>query len=314
MRPERPVVPPWLVLTGVLFAISTSGPLVRLSSAPPLAIATWRVGFALVSIAVALSLTGGWTQLRAARRGDVGLAMLTGALLALHFWTWNASLRLTTVAAAVVLINMHPPIVALLSAVWLRERPTPVQIAGITVAMIGAAIVALADAARAPVGDASDPVFGDILALIGAVAVAVYFVVGRRLRATYDLWPYVAMVYGASFVCLLGASLALEVPLVGYSRREYLIFAAIAAGPMMLGHTGMNYALRYLPAYVVNLIALGEPVGATILALLIPAIREIPSLPTVVGGAITLAGVVLAAATNTVRRRPLPADAAKAID
>jgi drug/metabolite transporter (DMT)-like permease len=313
VRPERPVVPPWLVLAGVLLAISTSGPLVRLSAAPPLAIATWRVGFALVSIAVALSLTGGWRQLRAARRGDVALAMLSGALLALHFWTWNASLRLTTVAAAVVLINMHPPIVALLSAVWLRERPTAVQIAGIAVAMIGAAIVAFADAARAPVGDANDPLFGDILALIGAGAVAVYFVVGRRLRATYDLWPYVAMVYGASFVCLLGASLSLGVPLTGYSQREYLIFAAIAAGPMMLGHTGMNYALRYLPAYIVNLIALGEPVGATILALIIPAIREIPTLATVVGGAITLAGVVLAAMT-TVKRRPLPVDGSRAID
>ncbi|HEX2716552.1 MAG TPA: DMT family transporter [Gemmatimonadaceae bacterium] len=301
-----------MVLVGVLFAISTSGPLVRLSSAPPLAIATWRVGFALLSIAVALSFTGGWRQLRAARPADVRLAMLSGALLALHFWTWNASLRLTTVAAAVVLVNMHPPIVALLSAVWLREKPTRIQVVGIAVAMIGATIVGLADAARAPAGDANDPVFGDILALIGAAAVAVYFVVGRRLRASYDLWPYVAMVYGACFVCLLAASLAMRVPLRGYSGREYLIFAAIAAGPMMLGHTGMNYALRYLPAFVVNLIALGEPVGATILALLIPAIREIPSTATILGGVVTLGGVVLAAAT--VRRRPLPADAARAID
>jgi drug/metabolite transporter (DMT)-like permease len=64
---------------------------------------------------------------------------------------------------------------------------------------------------------------------------------------------------------------------------------------MLLGHTGMNWALKFLPAYVVNLVTLGEPVGATLLAALIPGIRQIPSAVTLVGGVIVLAGVTVAA-------------------
>jgi len=64
---------------------------------------------------------------------------------------------------------------------------------------------------------------------------------------------------------------------------------------MLLGHTGMNWALKFLPAYVVNLTVLGEPVGATLLGVLIPSIHQIPAIPTLVGGAIVLGGVIIAA-------------------
>jgi drug/metabolite transporter (DMT)-like permease len=290
---------PWLVLFFSLLAISTSGPLVRSSNSDPLAIAVYRLGFSLVVVAIALAVTGSWRELRRLRRGELAIAAGAGAMLALHFWSWNASVHLTTVAASVVLVNMHPPIVALLSMLWLHERPRPVQWLGIAVAMLGAAIVAAGDSGRLGGGAAAGrALFGDGLALIGALTVAVYFVAGRRLRRSYSLWPYVAVVYGAAFIVLVAISAAREVPLTGYSSRELLIFAALAAGPMLVGHTGMNYALRYLPAYIVNLTVLGEPVGATILAFVIPSIRERPGNSTLLGGVITLLGI----GTATLRR------------
>ena len=85
-------------------------------------------------------------------------------------------------------------------------------------------------------------------------------------------------------------------PLGPQPPREWLIFAGLAVGPMMLGHTGMNWALRYLPAYVVNLTVLGEPVGATLLAALVPSIGEVPTVWTLVGGALILSGVLVASA------------------
>lgn len=294
-----PRVPPLLVLVVALLGISASGPLVRLSSAPAIAIAVWRLGLSLVVIAVALAVTGGWRELRRLGAGDLAIALGAGVMLGLHFWMWNASLRLTTVAAAVVLVNMHPPVVALASAVWLRERPVREQWIGIALAMLGALVVASGDASRAPSAVASDPLLGDLLALGGAVTVALYFVGGRHLRATLGLWPYVAIVYGSAFCTLSLIAIALGVPLAGYPPRELAIFAALAAGPMLLGHTGMNYALRYLPAYVVNLTVLGEPVGATLLALVIPAIREVPATATLIGGAISLGGIVLAGRAAT---------------
>ncbi|HEX2780645.1 MAG TPA: DMT family transporter [Gemmatimonadaceae bacterium] len=287
---------PYAVLALALLAISTSGPLVRASSADPLAIAVWRLGFSLVVVAVALLATGSWRELRHVSARELLIALLAGIALALHFWSWNASIHLTTVAASVVLVNMHPPFVALLSMLWLGEKPRARQWLGIAVAMLGAGVIALADTGwRGGVAQSPRALFGDLLALIGAVTVAIYFVAGRRLRARHTLWPYVAMVYGAAFLTLVLVATARGVPLTGYPPRELSIFAALAAGPMLLGHTGMNYALRYLPAYVVNLTVLGEPVGATLIAFLVPAIHETPSGGTILGGIITLLGLLIAA-------------------
>lgn len=285
---------PYAVLALSLLGISFAAPLVRLSSAHPLAIAAWRLAFSLACIGVMLLLTGSWRQWRTLDRRTLLSAGAAGAMLALHFWSWNSSLALTTVAASVVLVNLQPAIVALISAAWLREPPTGRQWSGIAFAMLGAFVVAAQDFGGGAGG--SRALLGDALALVGAVTAALYYTVGRRLRATLDLWPYVGLVYGACLVTLLALALVMQVPLAPQPPRELAIFAALALGPMMLGHTGMNWALKYLPAYVVNLTVLGEPVGATLLAALLPGIGEIPTAWTLAGGALILLGVLVAAA------------------
>lgn len=283
-----------LVLTLALLGVSFSGPLVRLSHANALAIAAWRLGFSLIVIAVALLVTGEWRQWRRVTRRELAIALGAGALLAVHFWSWNASIAFTSVAASVVLVNTQPVVVALLSTFWLRERPTKRQWLGIAIAMLGALIVALPDF-RAAGGSHPNALLGDLLALVGAVTAATYFVSGRRLRATLDLWPYVGLVYGSCFVVLLLFVALTGAPLAPQPPREIAIFVALALGPMLLGHTGLNWALKHSPAYVVNLTLLGEPVGATIIAALLPGIRELPGALTLVGGVVVLAGILLAA-------------------
>ena len=284
------------VLALALLGVSLSGPLVRLSHAHPLAIAAWRLAFSLIVIAIALLVTGEWRQWRRLTRREVLIAAGAGATLALHFWSWNASVALTTVAASVVLVNTQPVVVALLSMFWLREAPNRRQWVGIAVAMLGALIVALPDLlATSGSGDRPRALLGDLLALVGAVTAATYFVAGRRLRGTLDLWSYVGIVYGSCFVALLLLVLLTSAPLGDQPPRELAIFAALALGPMLLGHTGLNWALKRSPAYVVNLTLLGEPVGATIIAAVLPGIREIPTLLTFVGGAFVFAGILLTA-------------------
>ena len=140
-------MPASLVLCLALIGISFAGPLVRLSHAHPLAIAIWRLGFSLVIIAIALVATGSWRQWRRLDRRGLVVAVGAGTMLAFHFWTWNASIGLTTVAASVVLVNMQPALVALLSAGWLHEPPSRRQWLGIGIAMAGAFVVALPDMA-----------------------------------------------------------------------------------------------------------------------------------------------------------------------
>ena len=281
-----------LVLALSLAGISFAAPLVRYSAAHPLAIAAWRLGFSLLIVGAFLLASGTWRQWRTLTRRDLLLGTAAGVMLALHFWSWNASLGYTTVAASVVLVNLHTAFVGILSALLLREPPGRGGAVGIAIAMAGALLVALPDLRGG--GTASNPLLGDALAIVGAVTAAGYYAVGRSLRQKLDLWPYVGLVYGACFVALLGMALAVNAPLAPQPPRELLIFAALALGPMMLGHTGMNWALRHLPAYVVSLTVLGEPVGATLLAWLLPGIRETPGALTLAGGALILTGVVVA--------------------
>ena len=285
-------MPPWVVLAAAVVAISFGGPLTRLANAHPLAVAVWRLALSLVVVSAFLVAGRGWRQWRRLRRGEIGAALAAGAFLALHFWSWIASLDLTTVAASVVLVNTQPVIVALLSAPLLREAPAGRQWVGIGIAVAGAAVVAAPDLA-ASAGAPRRALAGDLLALVGAVTAALYFLVGRRLRSTLDLWPYVALVYGACFVTLLALALAVGAPLAPQPPRELAIFAGLALGPMLIGHTGCNWALRYLPAYVVNVALLGETVGATLLAAALPGIRELPPPTTLGGGALILAGIIV---------------------
>jgi drug/metabolite transporter (DMT)-like permease len=285
-----------VVLGLALLGISFSGPLVRLSAAHPIAIAAWRLAFALFVIAVALLVTGEWRQWARLSRRELGIAVGAGAMLAFHFWSWNASIALTSVAASVVLVNTQPVVVAMLSAMWLREAPSRRQWIGIAVAMVGALAVAAPDLLVVdPSADHPRALLGDLLALIGAVTAAIYFVAGRRLRGTLDLWSYVGLVYGSCLVALLTLAAVTGAPLTPQPARELAIFAGLALGPMLLGHTGLNWALKRSPAYVVNLTLLGEPVGATLIAAFLPGIREVPAPMTFVGGAIVLIGILLTA-------------------
>ncbi|HKN58529.1 MAG TPA: DMT family transporter [Gemmatimonadaceae bacterium] len=286
---------PFWVLAFALVGISFAGPLVRLSGADPIAIAVWRLGFSLLIVAGFLVGSGEWRDWRRTTSRELGLAIAGGLALALHFWAWNASIHLTTIAASVTLVNVQPAIVAGISAIALKEAPSRRQIVGIAIAILGAIVIAAPDlrGGLAPAGNA--PLLGNLLALSAAVTAAIYYTIGRRLRSSLGIWAYVAIVYTTAFVALAAIAMTRGVRLSPQPSREIAIFAGLALGPMLIGHTGMNWALKFLPAYVVNLTVLGEPVGATLLGALIPSIRQIPSSSTLIGGAIVLGGVIIAA-------------------
>jgi drug/metabolite transporter (DMT)-like permease len=301
----RPRTSPLLVLALSLVGISFAAPLIRLSAADPLVIATWRLGFSMIIVAGALLAGGGWREWRTLDAKEYLFAIGAGVLLAIHFWSWNASLRYTSVAASVALVNLQPVLIAMVSVLWLHEAPSRTQWLGIALAVVGALVVGVADipGGLAAIGPAlmgegqsgSRALFGDLLAFLGAVTAAGYYLIGRRLRQHLGLWPYVALVYGAAFATCLVLTQFAGKALTPQPPRELAIFAGLALGPMLLGHTGMNWALGHLPAFIVNLTTLGEPIGATSLAALLPGIAEVPGLGTVAGGALVLVGVVLAA-------------------
>ena len=295
VEPEKHHRSPAVVLAFSLLGISLAGPLVRMSNADPLAIAAWRLIFSLIIVAIALVISRQWRDWKVLNARDFALAGISGICLALHFWAWNASLHLTTIAASVTLVNMQPAVIVAISAVFLREIATRRQLAGIGIAIVGAFIIALPAWSEPDSSPNSGALLGNLLALSAAVTGAIYYCIGRFLRARLGIWAYVSLAYSACAVTLLAAAFVSHLPLYPQPPREMGIFIALAIGPMLLGHTGMNWALKYLPAYVVNLTTLGEPVGATLLGALIPGIHQIPSMITLVGGAVALVGVIVAA-------------------
>lgn len=281
------------VLGLAVVGFSFGGPLVRLSNSDPITIAAWRLGFSLVIIAVFLLFTREWRDWRRLTKREFLVAVAAGIALALHFWAWNASIPLTTIAASVTLVNTQPAFVAALSAIALKERPRPKQLVGIAIAIMGAIVIAIPDFRNSQQGNA--PMLGNLLAVSAAITAAIYYTVGRRLRGVLGLWSYAGLVYSGALIALIAIGVARGVTLAPVPRREVAIFAGLALGPMLLGHTGLNWALKFLPAYVVNLTVLGEPVGGTILGAAIPAIHQIPSVSTLLGGAIVLIGIIVSA-------------------
>jgi drug/metabolite transporter (DMT)-like permease len=224
-------------------------------------------------------------------RQDWWLAVISGVFLGLHFATWVSSLQYTTVASSVVLVSTSPLFVAVASRLFLREKIGRSVIIGLVVAMIGGVIVGLSDTS----GKAPNTLMGDALALAGAITVAGYWLIGRRLRAKIAVVPYIAVVYGVAAITLLMMAGVARQTFVGYSPIIYLWFLLLALVPQLLGHSSFNWALAHLPATFVAVATLGEPIGSSILAFFI--LKETPTVVKIVGAALILVGIVVASRT-----------------
>ena len=286
MNRKTPLGRAIVILGFGLLATSTASIFIKLCLAPALAITAWRVGLAsLFYYGVTRKTCGPVHKLYSKKQ--FALALVSGAALAMHFMSWITSLRYTSVASSVVLVSTSPVWVALGGLFFLREKPRPLLLIGIFLAMCGSAIISGADFYF----DAQR-LTGNLLAVLGALFAAVYLLIGRRLRAGMDTFPYVTAAYGSAALVSLVFIFFTNTPLFRFDARTYLLLFAIAIFPQIIGHTSFNWALKYFSATVVAVVTLGEPIGASILAWIF--LGEQLSLLQFIGGAITLAGLFMA--------------------
>ena len=318
MQTRHPPVPPLLVLGGGILAVSTASIFIRYAQqdAPSLVIAAWRLSLASLILAP-FALSKRWPELRALRRADLSLALVSGFFLALHFATWISSLEYTTVASSAVLVATVPLWVALASPLVLKEPITRPVMIGMLLALMGGVIVGVNDVCVWGAGGFTCPslasftqgqaFLGDLLALAGAVTAAGYLLIGRRLRARVSALSYIFVVYSAAAVALVIFALAAGQPLTGYPSSTYVWFLALAIFPQLLGHSSYNWALGYLSAAYVSIALLGEPIGSTILAYIL--LDETPTLLKLFGGALILFGIYRASVGEAPSGQGVPADA-----
>jgi len=289
LKPET--LKPYLVLALGILAVSSAAILIsfaRKESVPAVAIAALRLSFASL-ILFPIATVRARSEWRSLTRTDFALALLSGVLLALHFAFWISSLDYTSVMSSVVLVSTNPLFVGLASVFLLREKLGRGTVIGIAIAALGAALIGLSDLGSAGV----ESLWGDALALLGAVAVSGYLLIGRRLRRTLSLLGYIGLVYTTAAMALLGIALAFGANLFSYSNAGYFFVVLLALGPQLIGHSSYNWALKYLSATFITITLLAEPIGATLLA--IPLLAQTPSPIMIAGGGMILIGIYLAA-------------------
>jgi len=276
---------PYLILGLAVVFVSFGAILVRLADAPALAVAFYRV--ALASLLILPFAAGPARRSFPALSPRQRLVLVgSGVALALHFATWIASLSYTSIASSVLLVNTAPLFTVVLARVFLREAAPPVVLVAIPLAFAGAALIALGDRIESPAS-----LFGNALALAGAVTMAAYHVIGRGLRGALPLDAYVLGVWSTAAATLAVLVAFLRVPFAGFPASTWLAFLGLAVVPTLGGHGLVNKSLRSLPAPTVGLFLLGEPVGASILAWIL--FGEVPGRWTLAGGVIVLAALAL---------------------
>jgi drug/metabolite transporter (DMT)-like permease len=283
-----------LVLTTGMVAISWASILIRWTAAPPLVVGAGRLTIAALLLAP-WALPIALREWRGRPFRDWALLALSGLALGLHFASWIASLGLTSVASSVVLVSTTPLFVAIAAPLLLRERVPQGMALAIALAFLGSVIIGVRDA-RGLAG----VLRGDLLALGGAVCAAVYMLAGRVLRRDLSLAAYVWPTYSVAALVLLAACLLTGQRLAGYPARVYGLLALLALGPQVLGHSSLNWALRYLSPIFVTIAVLGEPLGSTLLAFLL--LGERPPWTLLVGGTILLLGIGLAVRAEALDR------------
>ena len=256
--------------------------------APSLLIATGRMvvsALLLTPIALGRHLP----ELKRLSRGDYLLAAVAGLFLALHFATWIASLEYTSVLISVILVGTSAIWVGILEILFLRMQPHLLLVLAIVITLIGGVLIGAGNSDGAADGGS---LTGAILSVSGAMTFAVYLVIGRRLRRQVSLVPQIWLVYSFAAVLLALAVAAMNIPVTGYSSDVYWWIVALALAPQLIGHSSMNYAVRYVSATYMMLLTQLEPVGSAIAAYILFA--EQPTWTQVAGSLVVLAGVVLA--------------------
>ena len=300
---------PQLVVAVGVFFTALSAIFIRFSDAPALAIASYRMVFTTLLLTPlfvgervrhrpaapgarqstdarpetppAGSHRGGATP---SLRVAILLSLASGCFLALHFAFWITSLSYTTVANSTVLVTTHPVIVGLAGYLLLGERLSLRGVLAMLVAFGGGVVLVWGS-----LGSGNSMLLGNVLAFMGAVTVSVYMVLGRVVRRRLSVNGYTIIVYSTSALLLIVAALIADVPLYPYPPRELLIFLGLAVFCTLLGHSLFSWALKYLKPAVISTSILGEPVIASVLAVVL--FGEIPTLYTLLGGAIILIAI-----------------------
>ena len=270
-----------------IFAISTSAILIRWSSSDPLVIGSYRQTFATF-LFLPFLLKDKFQEILNLSSREIFELLIIGILLGAHFGFWISSVKATSVAASVLLGTCHIVYVSIIGWIVFGEKLNNRGIIGTVIALAGIIILFWGDLVEDP-GNFR----GNFLAFISGILAGLYYLGGRKHRKNISLPTYAFIVYFSSAVVMWFVVLTQGLEYRSIPNSEFQLFFLMALVPTLLGHTMQNWALAFLPAYVISITLLAEPIGSGLLAWYI--FSEVPSLGVLVGGLIVLVGVYVVA-------------------
>ncbi|MEK8128416.1 DMT family transporter [Paenibacillus filicis] len=256
---SRPAVPIfWLLVIGII-AISFSAIFVRWSNSPVSVSAMYRL--ALTALMMLPFLYRFRQHFRVMTVKHWLLTSVSGVTLGLHFLLWMGSLRFTSVASSTAILSLEPVLILLGAWLLYRQRTSRAALLGMGIAMVGALMIGWGDW-----GLTGTALTGDLLSLLGTIAVAVHMLLGKKLLADVPPFVYSFLVFIFAAASLAVYNAAVHIPFGPYPAREWGLFLLLAVIPTVFGHYLFTWLLRFMRPETVSMSVLGEPVGASLLA------------------------------------------------
>lgn len=271
-----------IIILGVV-GVSFSAILVRFSNASSLVLVLYRVFFAALLL-FPIVLYRFYGEIKALNKKDMFLCMASGIFLGLHFTMYFESLKYTSIAASVVLVDTEVFFVAIAMLLFFKEKISRSGWVGIVLTFIGSIVIALGD-----ISSGTNVIVGDVIALSGAFCMAVYTIIGTICRQKISTTVYTFIVYLTSAVTVLCLLLISKTPIIGYDPINLVTALAMAIVCTLLGHSIFSWGLKYEKASFISTVKLLEPVFAAMLGFVI--FKEVTSYQVLIGGLIVIVGI-----------------------
>lgn len=302
MEKKAPINPILPLIVGMV-AISFAPIFVKYSNAPVSVQGMYRMLFTFL-----LMLPFGRKQLPAARtvsaRNWIFLT-LAGFFLALHFILWMESLNYTSIASSTIILSLEPVLVMAGAYFIYKDKANRFAVIGMLVALVGAAGIGFGD-----IGLSREAFYGDVLSLLGTVAVAVNMLLAKKIMEQVPSYLYSLIVFGITFLFFGLYNVALGIPMTGYPAKEWIVFLLLAIVPTVFGHLVFNWLLQYVKAATVSMSVLAEPVGSSILGIFIFG-EWISGSQLAFGGLVIVGLLVYLRSENMERRNQSPVSASQ---
>ena len=272
-----------MIVIGVI-GIAMSAIFVKYSQAPSAVTAAYRLLWTVLLMTPAVfGKSQVRRELKQLNKKQLIFSCLSGIFLAAHFALWFESLQHTSVASSTTIVCTEVIWVSLGYCLFLKGKLPWKAVAAIGITLLGSVAIAFSDSG------ADSHLYGDLLALLGAIATAVYTLIGQSVRKNVSNTVYTYVVYISCAVVLVATCLVQKQNLFAYGFSAPIVGLLLAVFSTILGHSIFSWCLKYFSPSFVSASKLCEPVAAAVMAGFL--FGELPRALQLAGGLLILGGV-----------------------